>query len=491
MDIFRTVIFLMHFLTACVLTFGVWLRCGQDPFSYHMMADSHTCQAGSNCTAPYISSSATFNTTCYTKPSGDDQCSNQGLPLYDRSSTTIGWHLFAILAHFEWVSAAFAFYYIRSRYQPYAWLVSICITFVGTLLCMPWTTDVFWNEILLFWATFLGCSGIFYTFHDVVPDSVYSSSRMHAETAALLFPKMTRDKKRSISTEYMSLQGACDKGCPVPVIYTEEPALRLLEYSLTGSELFIAVLNIFIPDAPAFFTLLGYCLVFCCNLCGVLVHYSMIMMNDKSAVEIPPPEDSLRPIAPPVGAGARSFNLTGFVVYPPQPRSWWYPSTWVCVPSWGHWMGSHAGLSGFWSAEPGAPVGGHTEEMCRVGWGTTHSLRLSCLMHSWTVYIIALSFLFYQGNLLYSSTAPAFVVASGWLLVLTYSSFGLWATAAWYFPSVLRWRIMGTCFGCSSHHETDVDAVFTRGLDVLSLTAKLSIVYNLSFGFIFMGGGVC
>lgn len=484
MDIFRTVIFLMHLLTACVLTFGVFLRCSQKPFSYELIADTHVCKAGSNCTAPYVESVASFNASCYAQAEVSAECSLQGLPLYDKSSPTVGWHLFSILAHFEWVSAAFAYFYIRSKYQPYSWVISICITFVGTLLCMPWTADIFWNEVILFWATFVGCAGIFYTFHDVVPDSVQGKGRLAAETAALLFPKLTHESKRDLSHEYARvptrLAGDSDRGCGAPpVTYTEEPALRMLEYSFTGSELFIAVLNLFIPNAPAFFTLLGYGLVFVTNICGVLVHYGMIMMNDKSAVEKPAAELALKPLVNNVTARMKTFDVTYLQQADPKnagPAARWY---------------AKVGLAGFWSPEPNGPPGDGSEDVCRLGWGSPRSITLSALIHAWLAYVVALTLVFYQGNLLYSKSAPGFVVASGWLLILMYSSFGFWATAAWYWPSILRWRIMGTCFGCSDRHETDVDAVFTRGLDVLSLSAKLSIVYNLSFGFIFMGGGVC
>jgi hypothetical protein len=76
------------------------------------------------------------------------------------------------------------------------------------------------------------------------------------------------------------------------------------------------------------------------------------------------------------------------------------------------------------------------------------------------------------------------VVAAGWSLIISYTSFGIWMTVVYWFPSILP-RLCG-CLGKKNTYDI---AVF--GLDILSLSAKLSIVFSLSWGFVFRAEGRC
>ena len=110
------------------------------------------------------------------------------------------------------------------------------------------------------------------------------------------------------------------------------------------------------------------------------------------------------------------------------------------------------------------------------------------LFHSWVAYVSALVIILYQGNLLTSSRVPWFVVFSAWMLLLSYSSFGIWATLAYKLPSLLRAKWLHTLCRVASG---DIGQILVKGLDILSLAAKISIVMSLSTGFVFQGDGVC
>jgi len=117
-------------------------------------------------------------------------------------------------------------------------------------------------------------------------------------------------------------------------------------------------------------------------------------------------------------------------------------------------------------------------------WGSFIASNSSTMLNSWLAYLGAMSLVFYQQSLLFSSDAPGFIVFAGWSLIVTYTSFGIWVTLVYWFPkyaSKICWFL------------TDQDAfvVVVYGLDVLSLAAKLSIVGSLSYGFVFRAEGRC
>ena len=111
-------------------------------------------------------------------------------------------------------------------------------------------------------------------------------------------------------------------------------------------------------------------------------------------------------------------------------------------------------------------------------WGSFIASNLSTLLNSWLAYLVSIMLIFYQQTFLFSPEPPVFVRFAGWSLLVSYSSFGIWVTLIYWFPE----RTQKLCW-CSKITETLQLTVY--GLDILSVSAKLSIVGSLSYGLIF------
>ena len=237
----------------------------------------------------------------------------------------------------------------------------------------------------------------------------------------------------------------------------ELPAMRYIEYCITAAELWVAVLSIFVSDAPAFMTIGGYTLILLCNLYGLLLHYSLVSYNMTTrlsghAVVIPD-----------------QINMTG------KRRQ---RRTLMRVPA--EWLSA--------GDEPAQATpqdnGLNYHAVQNHVWGSFIASNISTLFNSWLAYIVAVGIIFYQQTFLFSSNPPFFVVFAGWSLLVFYTSFGVWITVIYYFPDMCRccptWILPAETYELT-----------TLGLDILSVGAKLSVVGSLSFGFVFEAGGRC
>jgi hypothetical protein len=235
------------------------------------------------------------------------------------------------------------------------------------------------------------------------------------------------------------------------------PALRFAEYTITASELFVAVLSLFVADAPAFMSLGGYALVMLCNLYGALLHYSLVA-------------DHADPSGPELQAGcARGWRELviprGWLRVDPPPPSAVTAPTLPAVHGWG------------WSEEFLSR---------RYAWGSFIASNTSTLLNSWMAFALAMVLVFYQQTFLFSSDPPWFVVMSGWSLLVFYTSFGVWVTAVYLYP-----ERVGGLFARSGQPLEETYLLVVRGLDILSVLAKLTVVSFLSFGFVFSADGRC
>ena len=394
MDTFRGVIFALHLSAALVITGGVWFRCDQGPWVSRMRVDTYAVQTGS--AGLWWDTDAQWVERCW-NGTGTAACFRRDLPLYEATPGGLGWHLFALLGHFEWVSASFAFFYIRGPWARWSWWISSAMSATGSLLFLV-SGKLFVNEVAILMFALCGSVASFYLYRDL-----NTGVQTRRTTTA-----WDTDSLRSVRA----------------------PVLRFLEYSITASELYVAVLAVFVIDAPAYMSLGGYALIAVCNLYGAMIHYSVATENVKQTLT--------------ARARGGPGTLRTLVVYAP--------------------------LHG---EEPGASF------LPRV-WGSYIASNTSTLANSWMVFAIAMCLLFYQQTFLFSADPPVFVVFAGWSLIVFYTSFGVWVTAVYACPP--SWF---------ADTGSDPYAVLAVGLDVLSVGAKLSIVGALAGGFVFQADGRC
>lgn len=426
-EAFHWVIFLFHAAAALLITGGIWFRCDPGVWVSRMYVDSYAVQPGSpglwwdRPGAPELAACAAPNAT------NRRACFDADLPLYERPPHELGWQLFALLGHFEWVSAAFAFFYIDGPWHRSSWWICTLICMVGTLLFMPFRGPVFANQVALQVANFLVCAGVFAGYRDVYASEPRAQAAPPSAEGGGLVPTSLRD--------------------------AHLPALRFSEYCITASELWVAVLSVYVQDAPAFMSLGGYTLILLTNLYGVLLHYSLMSDNVQYALQ---------------AGGARALpGQNSMLSHRLRARKGLR-----VPPSWLGAAGDASVMESFMSL------------MQRRVWGSYIASNSSTLLNSWLAYLVAMGLIFYQQTFLFSREPPAFVVFAGWSLIVSYSSFGLWMTLVYWYPD---YATKLCC--CLSKRDTFTVAMY--GLDVLSLASKLSIVGSLSYGFVFRAEGRC
>jgi len=439
-DWFHWVIFAFHFTAALVITFAVWLRCDPDVWVSRMRVDTYHVQNGSAGLWWDGRDAALVRECSLPNATGSRTCFNADLPLYEKDPADLGWHIFLLLGHFEWISSAFAFFYIKQSWSHHSYKVSSAIALLGTILYMPYRGTLFVNEVVLLWINF------------VVTVSVFANYRsVHSRGAQV------RPQERA---------GMNGEGNLVPdkLAHAQLPALRFCEYCITASELYVAVLCVFVQDPPAFMTLGGYTLILLTNLYGLLLHYSLISDNMQSYLSSKPAHFAEIP-------QAFKMQQTLFAEIPQvfkvqQTRKVLrVPYTMLGAPS--------------------PPMRDAFRNMMqRRVWGSYIASNTSTLLNSWLAYLVAVAIIFYQQTFLFSSEPPVFVVFAGWSLLLSYSSFGIWVTAIYWFPDF-------TTKLCCCAKEKELYVLEVYGLDILSLSAKLSIVGSLSYGFVFREEGRC
>ena len=478
-EMFHWVIFALHFVAAVVLTYSVWFRCDQGLWISRMHVDSYALPAYNGTDADdagnpglwWDAANLTEAAACAADPWEDPPrppglaCFMRDLPLYDRASPRLGWHLFALLGHFEWMSAAFAFFYIDGSWRRTSWAISTVMAVVGTLIYLPWRLDdVFFNEVLLLLVNGGVCSAVFFAHRDVHRQIAEADPPPPPPSE----PQPTGLPQRGafrVPTQWgrpPRLDGLGNLRTGSLRLATL-PALRFAEYTITASELFVAVLSLFVADAPAFMTIGGYTLLLLCNLYGALLHYSLVADHGSPAAEL----------------ATTPYGRTRTLIM--AQASHWRA---MVVPK--GWLGVDPDPSA--PPPPAAHGWGWTEDYLsrRYAWGSFIASNTSTLLNSWFVFALALVLVFYQQTFLFSLDPPWYVVLSGWSLLVFYTSFGVWVTAVYTCPERVSAAL---AWGAQGPEETYLLVV--RGLDVLSVLAKLSVVSFLSFGFVFSADGRC
>lgn len=431
-EVFHWFIFAWHLFAALFITFGVWFRCDPGLWVTRLYVDTYALQNDSYALWLDDADPSLLQRCSLYNVSRSRHCFEADLPLYERVLPNVGWQLFALLGNFEWISAAFAFFYVRGSWEKDSWKISSGMVFLGTLFFMPFRGPVFVNQVVLQLANMCICVFIFYKYQSV-----------HKRQPAL--PGAPSSILAPASGFYTAGEGNL---VPSVALHADLPALRFCEYCVTASELWVAVFSVYVQDAPAFMTIGGYTLIFLTNLYGVLLHYSLVSDHAESKLDA----------CPSLPAQLTMRTRKGLRV----------PSAMLRAP-----------LSGAADARDTIESASR-----RKVWGSYIASSSSTLFNSWLAYLVAMGLIFYQQTFLFSSEPPAFVVFAGWSLIVSFSSFGLWMTLVYWYP---QWVSKLCC--CLRTKETYDIALY--GLDVLSLSSKLSIVGSLSYGFIFRAEGRC
>ena len=442
-DWFHWVIFSIHLAAACLITFGVWFRCDPDLWVSRMSVDTYRVQPNSSGLWWYDRQVSDVSRCSSEGAGGSRVCFDVDLPLYEKEPESLGWHLFLLLGHFEWISTAFAYFYVRHAWSKYSAWVSVANVWVGTLFFMPFRGKVFVNEVFVIVLNMLVCTWVFWYYRAAHwQRSVSTDNPMPPPQADLGFPGPAMTA------------GLSGKGNLVADTIQEVqwPAMRFAEYSITAAELYVAVLSVYVQDPPAFMTICGYILILLTNLYGLLLHYSLVSDNVEKVLVVLGSRQDYAPVTTFEMACAR--------------RPLKVPQCML-------------------AADPSAaPQPDQSEFLRRYAWGSYIASNTSTLLNSWLAYLVAVAIIFYQETFLFSSDPPVFVVFAGWNLLVTYSSFGVWITLVYWFP-----KYVDSACGCVK--ERDIYTLAVKGLDVLSLAAKIAIVGALSYGFVFRSEGRC
>lgn len=317
--------------------------------------------------------------------------------------------------------------------------------FIGSVLFSYPRGTVFLNEVLVIWVNFFICTLVFWSYRSAHGHGqrVSPESERQSEEVATEPPGRSMETRLSLRAPLLSGQADLIAHDLESVHW---PALRFIEYTITASELFVALLSVYVQDPPAFLPICGYVLISLTNLYGLLLHYSLVSDYVEKVLESR------------AGGGFGFYRLT-------SRRALRVPRCML-------------------GAGPEPSEEERRGFLRQYAWGSYIASNTSTLLNSWVTYLVALAILFYQQTFLFSSEPPFFVVFAGWMLIVSYSSFGFWITLVYWFP-----KLASRIFFCASDKETFRLAV--KGLDVLSLAAKLSIVGSLSFGFVFRAEGRC
>jgi hypothetical protein len=436
-DWFHWVIFFIHFAAACIITFGVWFRCDPDLWVSKMSVDTYRVQPNSSGLWWYERHESDVARCSSQDAGGSRVCFNVDLPLYEKLPSNLGWHLFLLLGHFEWISTAFAFFYVKYPWSKYSAWVSIVIVWVGTLFFMPFRGKVFVNEIFVIVLNMIVCTWVFWYYRDAHKRSGFAPDTQEPAPPSSITARLSGNGNL-VADNLQQVQW---------------PAMRFAEYTITAAELYVAVLSVYVQDPPAFMTICGYILILLTNLYGLLLHYSLVSDNvEKVLVRLDAKQEYAPVTTFEMACARRPIKVPPFM------------------------------LSA--NPEPSPDTSNQSEFLRRYAWGSYIASNTSTLLNSWLAYLVAIGIIFYQQTFLFSSEPPAFVVFAGWNLLVTYSSFGIWITFVYWFPKFAE----KTC-RCVKDHETYTLAV--KGLDILSLAAKIAIVGALSYGFVFQSEGRC
>jgi len=231
--------------------------------------------------------------------------------------------------------------------------------------------------------------------------------------------------------------------------------LRFAEYCITASLLYIAVLSIFVVAPPSWAFLIGFLGIFLCNLLGLPLQLTQVVLSDWSVLWS---EQPLVPTSEEQDAMDEVYrcqlpNLNRPILVPVRPVPPLITADYVPRKT----FGLHQVAAAFFGAGK---------------WREVWVAKLWYLETSWFGLLAGMLVVVYFGRgFLFNTTVPTFVVFSLWNLILLYCLFGFVGTYFYVDDSKFQW--------------------FEVALDILSLSAKIPIATSVCVGFLQMPGGSC
>ena len=448
-DCVRVAAFVMHAAMACVVA-SLLLACHTQVYTnrgYHIVTTDW--QA--------YKLQGTQQTTC----NSTLQCNRMAYGwIEDEPLQHHGWNPYATVMAFEFISASFAFFYLRElrhappalrvacRYVPHVW------NLVGLAIYLAWFAlrgmDN-WCETLAIFVSY-GLATVVLTGHDAWrKDFEETAVAGLASALARQYSCQVAGRLCRIPVRTGAEPGLLDEDTPTAARLAALLRQRLGvltrygEYTVTASLLYVAVLSIFVVGPPSWAFVAGFAGIFACNAMGLGLH----LLHTELAVG---PR-----IWEAVDAGGHSE---------PPVRSWYSPLLTVpivCAPPVPPPIG----------VQPEARW--HHTAAALFGVGTWHEhwvSRLEMLKGAWAGLMVGVTIVLYFGRgYLFNTSMPAFVLVTLWNLVITYAAFGFVATFFYVYDQYWAW--------------------LEPALDVLSVSAKVPIAMSVCVAFLQMPGGSC
>ncbi len=113
-------------------------------------------------------------------------CEARGLPLYSAAAPALGWHLFALLSHFEWISAAFALFYLQTAWPGRRWWAPALLALGGTVACcVPVRGTAVAGEPVLYLVNCALAAWVFHAYREVTHAS-FQGGDIEARAAPII-----------------------------------------------------------------------------------------------------------------------------------------------------------------------------------------------------------------------------------------------------------------------------------------------------------------
>jgi hypothetical protein len=304
LDIFRIVVFVLHFLAACGFVMVSFV-----------------------CDVKGISQQGTYDAVeeGYPDCEGDmkAQCFRAGVPWVDDAELDKHmWNPYEMIFVFEWISAGFALFYLR-RALPWVGRYYLCLAWdgLGIVAIVFWhvrTSVNGWGQAMLCIFSLWVCGLVHLGWDNEIGELLMEleaekkvqtgtqltvvAGRLWKIPARLGKPlkQTVKSRPRSVfryvgeaaadeseqseeAQEEKELDSKKEDGYEWSAVNLRaqlEILLRYIEYSLSAPLLFIAILCMVVVDAPVWMYMGGYALVQACNLQGIPLHLMCMLLED-------------------------------------------------------------------------------------------------------------------------------------------------------------------------------------------------------------------
>ena len=404
------------------------------------------------------------------------------------------WNPFALTMTFEFISSAFALFYLRElawappalrlacRYAPIGW------SLLGLALYLGWFVargQDNWCEVLAVLASHGLAVWVLARYDAWRAEFEETALRGLASTFARRFYMCYVSgypwripARVGADDDVLEQNGFSHSAAETSLKQRLAVLLRYGEYTITASLLYVAVLSIFVVGPPSWAFVVGFAGIWTCNAMGAALHLMhtelalgpVISGAIISQVE-PDPEPAEREHARAPAVWVSPFLAAPIVCAVTLARS---------GP-----MGAPPAATLARSGPMGAPPAETPASSPPGGWGKTAAAilgvgtwhdhwvsRLEMLKGAWLGLMAGMLVIVYFGQgYLFNASMPAFVLFTLWNLLLLYCAFGLVATLFYTFDRYWQW--------------------LEPALDMLSVCAKVPIAASVCVAFTQMPGGAC